>query len=148
MQEKCSDNPPQGWSSVWINILTLGLCLLISAVISTHATHGRQALMMLVPPCPANAFPQRYIPNSWACEIWDKTLTAFESVAWFFFFFFFFLLHEQSLVSHQQTPTRVMAWLVWSQTVERMRMNGKEEKFSTFTKLKEYFLAVSNVMLC
>lgn len=37
--------------------------------------------MMLVPPCPAKAFPQRHIPKSWACELWDKTLTAFKSVA-------------------------------------------------------------------
>lgn len=37
--------------------------------------------MMLVPPCPAKAFPQRHTPKSRACELWDKTLTALESVA-------------------------------------------------------------------
>lgn len=86
MQEECSDGAPQGWSSVWINISTLGLCLLIGAVISTHATPGRQALMMLVPPCPAKAFPQRHAPKSRACELWDKTLTALESVVHVTFF--------------------------------------------------------------
>lgn len=43
--------------------------------------------MMLVPPCPAKAFPQRRTPRSWACELWDKTLTALESVAHVSLFF-------------------------------------------------------------
>lgn len=43
--------------------------------------------MMLVPPCPAEAFPQRHTPKSRACELWDKTLTALESVAHVSFFF-------------------------------------------------------------
>lgn len=66
--------------------------------------------MMLVPPCPAEAFPQRHTPKSRACELWDKTLTALESVA---HVSFFFPGHEEkSGVSHQQAPTRVMASLV------------------------------------
>lgn len=65
--------------------------------------------MMLVPPCPAKAFPQRCYSMAWACELWDKTLTASESVS---HVSSFFLPWTKSGVSDLQAPKRVMASLV------------------------------------
>lgn len=59
--------------------------------------------MMLVPPCPAKAFPQRCSSRAGACELWDKTLTAPESVA--HVSFVFLSRHGQSLVSPISRPT-------------------------------------------
>lgn len=71
--------------------------------------------MMLVPPCPAKAFPQRCSSRAGACELWDKTLTASESVAhvsFYLFICFLILPRMKSGVSHQQAPRSVMASLV------------------------------------
>lgn len=141
MQEECSDSPPQWWSAVWINISTLGLCLLIRAVISTHATLGRQALMMLVPPCPAKAFPQRHTPKSQACELWDKTLTALESVA----HVSFSVPRTKSNVSHQQAPKKVMASLVWSQLAWWKTIYNKKKKFSTLPGFENFTFSTQEV---
>lgn len=64
--------------------------------------------MMLVPPCPAKA------SRAGACELWDETLTASESVAHVSFYLFIYLTlpRVKSGVSHQQAPRRVMASLV------------------------------------
>lgn len=155
MQEECSDSPPQEWSSVWINISTLGLCLLIRAVISTHATPGRQALMMLVPPCPAKAFPQRCSSRAGACELWDETLTASESVAHVSFLFIYFLIlpRVKSGVSHQLAPRRVMASLVWSQAAQRKMKTkvfttSRQEQTTDFSSHSEGKLSEMISILC
>lgn len=156
MQEECSDSPPQEWSSVRINISTLGLCLLIRAVISTHATPGRQALMMLVPPCPAKAFPQRCSSKAGACELWDETLTASESVAhvsFIYLFIFLILPRMKSGVSHQRAPQRVMASLVWSQTAQwkmktKVFTTSRLEQTIYFSSHTEEKLSEMSSILC
>lgn len=71
--------------------------------------------MMLVPPCPAKAFPQRRTPESRACELGAKTLTALESVG----HVSYSSATDKVWCLSSAAPTSIIASLVWSQAAGR-----------------------------